>query len=270
MAGFALRAGQNQALGSSTSGLLAAFRSMRISHAPNPQGRRRCPAVVARAPEAGVGLMGTKVAMRTFFTEEGDAYGCTIIGLEPGNMVAQVKTKETDGYYSVQTCYKEAKEKRVKKPVRGHLKKHGCPPMKFLREWRLTDPEEVAKYKPGQQLKVDDIFQIGDKVDVAGKTIGKGFQGAIKRWHHKRGLMTHGSKSKRQHGSIGGGSATPSRVFPGMKMAGRMGNVRRKIKQLEILDIDAEAGYIVVKGSVPGKTGNVLQIAPAKIVGVNC
>ena len=138
MAGFALRAGQSQVLGSSTSGLLTAFRSMRISHAPNPQGRRRCPAVVARAPEAGVGLMGTKVAMRTFFTEEGDAYGCTIIGLEPGNMVAQVKTKETDGYYSVQTCYKEAKEKRVKKPVRGHLKKHGCPPMKFLREWRVS------------------------------------------------------------------------------------------------------------------------------------
>jgi len=106
-------------------------------------------------------------------------------------------------------------------------------------------------------------------VDVAGKSIGKGFQGSIKRWGMKRGLMTHGSKSKRQHGSIGS-SATPSRVLPGLKMAGHMGNERVKVRKARIMMVDAEMGAIVVKGSVPGKPGNILEITPSKIVGVNC
>ncbi|CAD7698453.1 unnamed protein product [Ostreobium quekettii] len=269
MAGFQPTAPPARALGSAHSAMMASFQNLRLSPAG---GRSRAAPgpVVARAPEAGVGMMGTKVAMRTFFTEEGLAYGATIIGFEPGNVVSQVKTKASDGYEAVQVAYRGAKEKSVKAPVRGHLKKHGVEPMKHIREWRLTDPEVVAKYEPGQQLDVNEIFKVGEVVDVAGKTIGKGFQGAIKRWHHKRGLMTHGSKSKREHGSIGGGSATPSRVFPGMKMAGHMGNVRRKMKRLEILEIDPEGEYIVVKGAVPGKRGNVLQISPSKIVGVNC
>ena len=127
----------------------------------------------------------------------------------------------------------------------------------------------VKSYASGQQLKVEELFKVGDLVDVAGITIGKGFQGTIKRWGHKRGPMSHGSKSHRKHGSISCGSATPSRVFPGMKMAGNMGNKRRKIRKLEIMEIEPEEKYLVVKGSVPGKPGNVLEITPAKIVGVN-
>lgn len=225
--------------------------------------------ITARAPEAGVGLFGTKVEMTTFFTEEGLAYGCTIIGFEEGNVVAQVKNQESDGYAAVQTAYRPVKEKNITKPEKMHLKKYDCAPLRVMREWKFN-PSEVAQFKPGQKLDVNEIFKVGDKVDIAGTTIGKGFQGAIKRWNHKRGNMTHGSKSKREHGSIGCGSATPSRVFPGMKMAGHMGNVRRKIRKLEILKIDPEGEFMLVKGAVPGKRGNVLEIAPAKIVGVNC
>lgn len=169
------------------------------------------------------------------FTDEGNCYGVTVIAFDEGNQVAQVKTKETDGYDAVQVAYQVAKEKKVKKPVRGHLSKFGCPPMKKIREFKLKDADVVKSYNPGQQLKVEEIFNVGDKVDVAGITIGKGFQGAIKRWHHKRGPMTHGSKSHRLHGSIGSGTANPSRVYPGMKMAGRMGNKRTKIRKLEVL-----------------------------------
>eukprot|EP00210_Caulerpa_lentillifera_P005543 g5302.t1 len=244
-----------------------ALRSVNIPNSLLPRHRL---SVQARAYEAGIGLFGTKCGMTNIFTDEGNNYGVTVIELEEGNKVAQVKTKETDGYDAVQVAYKVAKEKRVKKPIRGHLSKHGCPPMKKLREFKLKDAEKVKSYTPGQQLKLEEIFKIGDKVDVAGTTIGKGFQGEIKRWHHSRGMKTHGSKSYRQHGSIGSGSSDPSRVFPGMKMAGRMGNKRTKIRKLEIMDIDLELGIIAVKGSVPGKPGNVLEITPAKIVGVNC
>lgn len=113
------------------------------------------------------------------------------------------------------------------------------------------------------------MFKAGDAVDVAGTTIGKGFQGTIKRWGHRRGLMTHGSKSHREHGSTGPGT-TPGRTFPGLKMAGQMGNVRRKVRSATVLMVDAERKAIVVKGSLPGKRGNVLELAPAKKSGVNC
>ena len=124
-------------------------------------------------------------------------------------------------------------------------------------------------FTAGQALKVEEIFSVGDKVDVAGTSIGKGFAGTIKKYGFKRGLMTHGSKSKRQHGSIGS-SATPSRVLPGLKMAGQMGNVRRVSKALEVVMVDAELGALVLKGSVPGKRGGLVEVTPAKIVGKNC
>lgn len=259
-------------VGSAHSSLVGSFRSLKIgsqgcARAPAPS-RRRSVIVEARTVEPSVGMMGTKCGMRTFFTEEGLAHACSIIGFEPGNIVAQVKTEDVDGYNSVQVGYRVVENnhnKKVSKPVAGHLKKYGCPPTKKIREYKLRTPEQAKEYESGQQLNVEDIFKVGDYVDVAGTTIGKGFQGAIKRWGHKRGLRTHGSKSYRQHGSIGSGSATPSRVYPGMKMAGQMGNKRTKIKRLEILEVDPE--YIAVKGAVPGKSGNVLEVVPTKVLG---
>ncbi|EIE25369.1 ribosomal protein L3 [Coccomyxa subellipsoidea C-169] len=213
-----------------------------------------------------MGLWATKAGMTQIFTPEGLCLPATVLALEEGNIVTQVKTEATDGYSAVQVGYRVVKERKITKPELNHLKKSGAPPMKNLREYRL---KSVEGYEPGQQLNVEEVFKVGDIVDVAGTSIGKGFQGAIKRWNHHRGSMTHGSKSKRQHGSIGS-SATPSRVFPGLKMAGQMGNERKTIKALEVLMIDLEKGAIVVKGSVPGKPGSVLEITPNKVVGKNC
>lgn len=235
--------------------------------------------IVARSPEAGVGIWGTKAGMTQIFQTDGTRVPVTVISLEAGNIVTQVKTVDTDGYNAVQIGYKVAKDRDFsqdsKKTSRrrniltksevGHCLKAGAPPLRHLREFKV---KSIEGYEPGQQLKVEDTFKEGDKVDVAGTSIGKGFQGTIKKWHHHRGPMAHGSKSHRQHGSIGQ-SATPSRVFPGLKMARQMGNERIKIRQLAVMQVRADLNAILVKGAVPGKPGSILQIAPAKIVGVN-
>ncbi|KAI3432638.1 hypothetical protein D9Q98_004184 [Chlorella vulgaris] len=236
---------------------LTARRSVGRTAAP------RAARIVARTMEAGVGIWGTKAGMMQFF-KDGAALPATVIALEAGNIVTQVKTAEKDGYTAVQVGYQTCKEKKITKPELGHLQKAGAPAMKHLREFKVKD---ASGYEPGQQLNLEDMFKAGDFVDVAGTTIGKGFQGGIKRWGFARGNMTHGSKSKREHGSTGPGSS-PGRVFPGLKAAGQMGNIRSKLKA-EVLMVDVEKGAIVVKGSVPGKPGNVLEIAPAKRVGVN-
>jgi large subunit ribosomal protein L3 len=225
--------------------------------------------VQARQYEAGVGIFGTKAGMMTYFTPEGSAVPATVIALEEGNIVTMVKSQDTDGYAAVQVGYKVVPERKVKWPEMGHLKKTGCPPMKHLREFKLKDTAKMAEYQPGQQLDIAEMFKEGDSIDIAGTTVGKGFQGSIKRWGMKRGAMTHGSKSHREHGSTGPGT-TPGRNFPGLKMSGHMGNVRRKVRSLQVLKVDMERRAIVVKGSVPGKAGNILEIAPAKVVGVNC
>ncbi|GAX78833.1 hypothetical protein CEUSTIGMA_g6270.t1 [Chlamydomonas eustigma] len=225
--------------------------------------------VEARSYAAGVGLFATKAGMMSFFTADGLCVPATVVALEAGNVVTMVKTDETDGYNAVQTGYKIVAERKVKKPELGHLKKAGCEPMKHLREWKLKDKKTVSSFTPGQKLEVTEMFKEGDFIDIAGITIGKGFQGTVKRWGHKRGAMTHGSKSHREHGSIGA-STTPGRVFPGLKMAGHMGAERRTAKHNQILKIDAARKAIVVKGSLPGKTGTVLELSPAKLVGTNC
>jgi large subunit ribosomal protein L3 len=223
--------------------------------------------VTARAGLPSIGMLGTKAGMTQIF-RDGLAIPASVIAIDEGNIVTQVKTEDTDGYNAVQVGYKVCHKKKpsITKPELNHLKKSGAPEMKKLVEFKF---KEVGGYSPGQQLKVDEIFKVGDMVDVAGKSIGKGFQGTIKRWNMRRGPMTHGSKSKRQRGSIGS-SATPARVFPGLKMAGQMGNERKKIRQLEVLVVDAELNAIVVKGAIPGKAGNTVEILPAKVVGKNC
>ncbi|KAF8072695.1 RPL3 [Scenedesmus sp. PABB004] len=225
--------------------------------------------VQARQAEAGVGIFGTKAGMMTYFTEEGTAVPATVIALEEGNMVTAVKSADTDGYAAVQVGYKVVAERKVRKPELGHLQKAGCPPMKHLREFKLLDAAKVDAYKPGDKLDIGAMFKAGDSVDVAGTSVGKGFQGTIKKYGMKRGAMTHGSKSHREHGSTGPGT-TPGRTFPGTRMAGHMGAARRKVRSLQVLKVDTERGAIVLRGSVPGKAGNILEIAPAKVVGVNC
>jgi large subunit ribosomal protein L3 len=214
---------------------------------------------------AGVGIFGTKAGMTTLYDAAGNAQPATVIAIEPGNVVTQVKTAERDGYAAVQVGYREAREGRLRKPEAGHCAKAGAPPLRHLREFKVASTEG---YAPGQALAFEEMFKVGDLVDVAGTSIGKGFQGGIKRFGFARGNMTHGSKSKREHGSIGPGSS-PGRVYPGAKLPGLMGNARVKARKSEILLVDAERRAIVVKGSVAGKPGNVVEIAPAKIVGVN-
>mmetsp|Transcript_33999 Transcript_33999/g.74398 ORF Transcript_33999/g.74398 Transcript_33999/m.74398 type:complete len:281 (-) Transcript_33999:356-1198(-) len=221
--------------------------------------------VRANTLEAGVGLMGNKAGMTQIFTEEGVSVPVTVISLNDGNVVTQVKTEDSDGYTAVQVGYGLSKEKHVSKPELGHLAKSGAPPLRHLTEFRV---KSVEGYEAGQQLDFAEMFAEGDLCDVQGTSVGKGFQGGIKRWGFKRGLMTHGSKSHREHGSTGPGS-TPGRVFPGLKAAGQMGNKTAKERKLQIVRVDAENKCILVKGSVPGKPGGLLRIAPSKIVGKN-
>lgn len=222
-------------------------------------------ATICMSYEAGVGVMGTKVGMMTYFTEVGEAIPVTVIGFREGNVVTQVKTDLTDGYNAVQIGYRRVRERKLTKPELGHLSKAEAVALRHLQEFRLTS---VENFEPGQQLKIDEVFKEGDLVDVSGNSIGKGFQGGIKRHNFKRGPMTHGSKSHRQLGSIGAGT-TPGRVYPGKKMPGRLGGTKTKIRKLKIIKVDTELRTLMVKGAVPGKAGNLLRIAPAKIVGIN-
>eukprot|EP00252_Welwitschia_mirabilis_P015308 TRINITY_DN33621_c0_g1_i1.p1 TRINITY_DN33621_c0_g1~~TRINITY_DN33621_c0_g1_i1.p1 ORF type:complete len:284 (+),score=53.23 TRINITY_DN33621_c0_g1_i1:191-1042(+) len=221
--------------------------------------------VLMASYEAGVGVMGTKLGMMSYFEPNGKVIPVTVVGFHEGNVVTQVKNTETDGYNAVQVGYRRVRERKLTKPELGHLKKIEAVPMRHLQEFRLVS---VDGFQPGQRLKVEELFQEGDLVDVSGKSIGKGFQGGIKRHNFKRGPMTHGSKSHRQLGSIGAGT-TPGRVYPGKKMPGRMGNKKTKIRKLKIVKIDPDLRMVMIKGAVPGKPGNLLRIAPAKIVGKN-
>lgn len=215
----------------------------------------------ARAVEKDVGVMGTKAGMTSVFTDEGKMVPVSVIGMKKGgNVVTQVKTKETDGYNAVQVGYEEVREKLLTKPEVGHLKKNELPPLRQLAEFKLEEMPEEA-YTVGTELDPTELFSVGDKVDVAGVTVGKGFSGPIKRYGFHRGPMSHGSKSHREHGTTGPGS-TPARVYPGVKHAGQMGNKRTKIKKLEVVQVEKD--MIVVKGAVPGKPGNLLTVTKAK------
>lgn len=203
--------------------------------------------------------------MMSYFEESGTVVPVTVIGFREGNIVTQVKTEATDGYNAVQVGYRRVRDRKLTKPEMGHLEKSGIIPLRHLQEFRL---QSVGEFEPNQRLVFDELFKEGDLVDVSGTTIGKGFQGGIKRHNFKRGQMAHGSKSHRQLGSIGAGT-TPGRVYKGKKMPGRMGGTTRKIRKLKIIKTDNELRIVMVKGAVPGKPGNLLRITPAKIVGVN-
>ncbi|KAG6508762.1 50S ribosomal protein L3, chloroplastic-like [Zingiber officinale] len=221
--------------------------------------------VTVMSMEAGIGVMGTKLGMMTYFEPDGTVVPVTVVGFREGNIVTQVKSAATDGYDAVQVGYRRVRDRKLTKPEMGHLEKAGAIPMRHLQEFRL---QSVDGFEPGQRLVIEDIFKEGDLVDVSGNSIGKGFQGGIKRHNFRRGPMTHGSKSHRALGSIGAGT-TPGRVYKGKKMPGRMGGNKNKIRKLKVVKIDSELRAVMIKGAVPGKPGNLLRITPAKIVGLN-
>ncbi len=210
-----------------------------------------------------VGILGTKLGMTQIFDHStGKAIPVTVVQAGPC-VVTQIKTKETDGYSSVQIGYKQVKEKALTKPELGHLKKAGTEPLRHLKEYRI---ESTDGYELGKALDLAEIFNTETTVDVSGKTIGRGFAGYQKRHNFKRGLMSHGSKNHRLPGSTGAGT-TPGRVYPGKKMAGRYGGTQVTIRKLQVVKIDADQNLLLIKGAVPGKPGTLLSISPSNIVG---
>lgn len=208
-----------------------------------------------------VGLLGTKLGMTQIFDESGKAIPVTVIQAGPCR-VTQVKTVETDGYAAVQIGFGEVREKALTKPELGHLKKSDAPPLRHLHEYRIATADE---YTLGQEVKVD-IFEPNQQVDVSGTSIGRGFAGYQKRHNFRRGPMAHGSKNHRLPGSTGAGT-TPGRIYPGKRMAGRMGGVKTTIRKLTVVQVDGDRNLLLLKGSVPGKPGTLLNIAPANVVG---
>ena len=204
------------------------------------------------------GLFAKKVGMTQIFDDAGTIQPVTI--LKTGVcQISQIKTLTTDGYNAVQVAYNEEKIEKINKPTLGHLKKVGDRGFKSFGEFRVSKPED---FKLGQIIKVD-TFNVGQKVRVTGKSIGKGFAGNQKRHNFSRGPMTHGSKNHRLPGSVGAGS-TPGRVYPGKKMAGQLGGGMVTLKNTEVLYLNSKDNILVVKGSVPGKKNTVLKIQPQK------
>jgi large subunit ribosomal protein L3 len=204
-----------------------------------------------------VGLLGNKIGMTQIFDESGNIIPVTILKVGPC-IVTQVKTKSKDGYDSIQIGYGNTSTKGLNQPKFGHLQKSNIQPLKYLKEFKITEPDE---FSIGQVLNVDS-FSPGQFVNIKGKSIGKGFSGLQKRHNFTRGPMTHGSKNYRAPGSIGMGT-TPGRVLPGKKMAGQLGNKIITIKKLKVIQINSEENVLVIKGSVPGKPGNLLSILPS-------
>ena len=209
-----------------------------------------------------IGILGKKLGMSQFFDEEGKSIPVTLIEAGPCR-ITQLKSEATDGYTAVQLGFGDIREKLVNKPAKGHLAKSGEEPLRHLKEYRL---EAIDGLELGAPVTVGD-FSPGQKVDVSGDTIGRGFSGLQKRHGFSRGPMSHGSKNHREPGSIGAGT-TPGRVYPGKRMAGRYGGKQITTRGLTILKVDAERNLLVVKGSVPGKPGALLDIRPARRVGL--
>jgi len=204
----------------------------------------------------GLGILGTKLGMTQIFDEAGFAIPVTVIKAGPC-IVTQIKNPETDGYSAIQIGYGQIASKNLTKPELGHLQKSDSPPLRHLKEYKLNSTTD-SELKVSDKVTVN-LFTVGQTVCVSGKSIGKGFSGTIKKFGFTRGPMTHGSKNHREPGSIGQGS-TPGRVFPGKKMAGRLGGKQTMVKNLTVVHVNPENNLLVVKGTVPGKTGNLLSI----------
>ena len=208
-----------------------------------------------------IGILGKKLGMSQFFDDQGRAIPVTLIEAGPCR-ITQLKTSDIDGYAAVQIGFGDTREKLINKPSKGHLTKSGEVLLKHLREYRVEDLEGLEL---GAAITVGS-FEAGQKVDVSGDTMGRGFAGYQKRHGFSRGPMSHGSKNHREPGSTGAGT-TPGRIYPGKRMAGRYGGKKRTTRGLTILKVDSNRNLLVVKGSVPGKPGALLNIRPAKRVG---
>jgi large subunit ribosomal protein L3 len=206
-----------------------------------------------------IGLLGNKIGMTQIFDDSGNIIPVTILKVGPCT-ITQIKAKEKDGYDSIQIGYGETSNKSLTQPQLGHLQKSNIKPLKYLKEFRINN--ETENFKIGQVLNVESFF-LNQLVNIQGKSIGKGFAGLQKRHNFRRGPMTHGSKNHRAPGSIGMGT-TPGRVLPGKKMSGQLGNKIITVKNLKIIQINLEENILIIKGSVPGKPGNLLNIIPSK------
>ena len=200
------------------------------------------------------GIFGRKIGMTQIFDKDGSAIPVTLVKADPCQ-VCQIKTTKTDGYDAIQVGYLEEKLSKISKPIQGHLQKCGSTGYRKFGEFRVEDPET---YNLGDQITTS-AFSVGQKVRVTGTSIGKGFAGNQKRHNFSRGPMTHGSKNHRAPGSIGMGT-TPGRVLPGKRMAGQLGNKITTVKRVKVIQINSDENVLVIKGSVPGKPGNLLSI----------
>jgi large subunit ribosomal protein L3 len=207
-----------------------------------------------------LGILGQKLGMTQIFDEKDRAVPVTFVAAGPC-VVTQVKTKDKDGYNAVQLGFGDVRARRLTGGEQGHLKAAGRT-VRHLREFRL---DQEASYQVGQEIRAD-LFSPGQKIDVVGHSIGKGFQGMQRRWHAGRGPMAHGSKFHRHPGSIGAGT-TPGRVYKGVKMPGKLGNERVTVRRLTVARVDAEKNLLLIRGAVPGAEGGLLIVRPAKKVG---
>ncbi|WP_116138072.1 50S ribosomal protein L3 [Trinickia diaoshuihuensis] len=207
-----------------------------------------------------LGLVGRKVGMTRIFTADGDSIPVTVLDVSD-NRVAQIKTVETDGYTAVQVAFGTRRPSRVTKPLAGHLAKAGVQAGEILKEFKI-DAAKAAELSAGAVIGVD-LFEVGQKIDVQGVSIGKGYAGTIKRYNFSSGRATHGnSRSHNVPGSIGM-AQDPGRVFPGKRMTGHMGDETVTVQNLEIARIDADRKLLLVKGAVPGAKGGKVFVTPA-------
>ena len=207
-----------------------------------------------------LGLVGRKIGMTRIFTEDGESIPVTVLEVA-GNRVTQVKTEETDGYNAIQVAFGSKKPSRVSKPLSGHYAKAGVEAGEMLKEFHI-DADKLADLKVGTTLSVE-MFTVGQKVDVTGITIGKGFAGAIKRHHFSSNRASHGnSVTTRAPGSIGN-RQDPGRVFPGKRMAGHLGDVQRTTQNLVVARVDVERQLLLVRVAVPGAKGGKVIVRPA-------
>ncbi len=204
-----------------------------------------------------IGILGNKIGMTQIFDKEGKVIPVSVIKIGPC-FITEIKSEEKCGYNAIQIGYSEINKnkKRINKGYLNYFQKKGLPTFKYLKEFRVKELNNI--YSIGQEVSLSD-FQIGKKVKASGLTIGKGNTGNIKKHGFNRGAMTHGSKHHRLQGSMGAGTS-PGRVFPGKRMPGRTGGQQRTFTGLEIIDFISENNLLIVKGSVPGKTGNLLTI----------
>ncbi len=200
-------------------------------------------------------MVGKKIGMTQIFTDEGIMIPVTVVEAGPVS-VLQVKTQENDGYQSIKVGFEDIKEKKLNKPMKGEFEKAGVSAKRYVKELRL---DNVDAYEPGQEIKVEDMFQEGDMVDVSGVSKGKGFQGTVKRYGTRRGSMSHGSGYHRGVGSLGPNSS-PSRVFKGKKLPGHMGAENVTVQNLSVVRVDTERSLLLIKGAIPGPKGGLVVI----------